>query len=169
MASLIRDEKFALYWFSELLAYFSISANTIILLAAVDDTLPANLAEGLLLTTSFLPALVITPFAARLIVRFGARAVLLATKFASAAMALGLMAALLGQSVWVVLLLNALFSSSTIIFIVASGVLVTLIVDKKDLVAANTLTNLTPSAMIVANGLLIGHLEKQPILRFMRV
>ncbi|MDA7948086.1 MAG: MFS transporter [Hyphomicrobiaceae bacterium] len=114
-----------------------------------------HLAEGLVLATSFLPAAGVIPFAGRIIRRFGVWRVLFASKIMNALLALALLGAWSTGSPWAVFGVNMLFSTSVVFFIVGSGVILPKVVGFADLHRANILTNLAPSAMMIAGGVFI--------------
>jgi len=146
------NRNFSIFWLSELLAYFSISKFTITLLAGIENSLYGHVAQGLVLATSFLPAVFVIPLAGQFIDKIGPRNVLLASKLISASLTIGLLIAWQEATHVTVYLINILNSTSTIFAIVASGSLLPRIVEKDDLMQANTLVNLAPSSMIIAGG-----------------
>ncbi len=152
------NHDFTRLWLSQVISLLGDWFDTITLLALVVAYSPDNkgLAVSGLLLSRYIPPMLISPFAGVLVDRFDRKRLLVWSNWLRAGVVLLLVMTTTGpQWLWVIYLLTIFQFSLSAIFEPAQSALTPTLVQGDDLVAANTLGNITWSSML-AFGAAIG-------------
>ncbi|MBZ0285017.1 MAG: MFS transporter [Anaerolineae bacterium] len=147
---------FAYLWFASVVSLLGDWFNIIALSALVSEyTNNSGLAVSGLLLARFLPPLIVSPYAGVLIDRFNRKRLLIYSDLLRAIIVLFLLFANSPDRLWLIYLMTVLQFAMSAIFEPARGAILPSLVSSKDLLPANTLSNVTWSVML-AIGAIIG-------------
>jgi MFS family permease len=154
---LLRNNRhFSRLWLAQVISLLGDWFDTIALSALVARfTNGSGLAVSVLLVARFLPPFFVSPFAGVLVDRFNRKNLLIFTDVSRAIIVLGMLLASRPEHLWLIYLLTVLQFSISAIFEPARSAVLPSLVPAKDLLLANTLSNVTWSAML-AVGAIIG-------------
>ncbi|MEM7495902.1 MAG: MFS transporter [Myxococcota bacterium] len=113
----------------------------------------ADMADALVLVTSFLPALLLTPIAGHIVDRFDRKRILIISKACDAVITLTFLTSSAQLNLWFFLTLNTLTTIFFVFFIVTTNSLIPSIYKNDEFPAVNVLINVTRAFMLILGAL----------------
>lgn len=154
---LLRHPDFARLWLAAVISlmgdWFSVIALSALVSRYSDGS---GLAVSGLLLARYLPPLFVSPLAGVLADRFNRKLLLVISDLARALIVLLLLAAATPDLLWLIYLLTVLQACMSAMFEPARGAILPALVGQQDILKANTLNNVTWSAMLAVGALLGG-------------
>lgn len=143
-----RNRDFRLLWSGQVISQLGDWFDTIALFTLVLRLTGSGRAVGLVLVARFLPSVVLGPLSGVVADRFNRRHVMIASDAARAAVVLGFLFVRRPEQVWLVYVLTILQLGFSAFFEPARSAAVPSVVSERDLVAANSISSVTWSAML---------------------
>ena len=148
LALLRGNRDFRLLWLGQVVSQLGDWFNTIALFTLVLRLTGSGSAVGLVLVARFLPSVFLGPLSGVLADRFDRRRIMIASDAARALVVLGFLFVRRPEHVWLVYVLTVLQLAFSAFFEPARSAAVPSVVARRDLVAANSISSVTWSAML---------------------
>ena len=148
IALLRRNRDFRMLWLGQVVSQLGDWFDTIALFTLVLRLTGSGRAVGLVLVARFLPSVVLGPLSGVLADRFDRRHIMIASDVARALVVLGFLFVRSPDQIWLVYVLTVLQLAFSAFFEPARSAALPSVVAPRDLVAANTISSVTWSAML---------------------
>lgn len=142
------NRDFRMLWLGQVVSQLGDWFDTIALFTLVLRLTGSGRAVGLVLVARFLPSVVLGPLSGVLADRFNRRHIMIASDAARALVVLGFLFVRSPEQVWLVYLLTVLQLAFSAFFEPARSAALPSVVPQRDLVAANSISSVTWSAML---------------------